>query len=158
MPDPVLEEDEEPAHASGQVSGDEAAGDGAKRARSVARQWRERKRLPSLPEGRRSLDGGPDGCHHGGASEYEESERYHAIMYLVWFEEFQARFEQQYAKKVDKEVLLRAFMHSLFEGKVEEGLKPMHDYLLGLDEAVRESGSLLDKLMNEYGNRQLGVS
>lgn len=79
-------------------------------------------------------------------------------MYLVWFEEFQARFEQQYAKKVDKEVLLRAFMHSLFEGKVEEGLKPMHDYLLGLDEAVRESGSLLDKLMNEYGNRQLGVS
>ena len=44
-------------------------------------------------------------------------------------------------------------MNSLFEGKVEDGLKPMHNYLLSLDEAVRESGNLLDKLMNEYGNR-----
>ena len=49
-------------------------------------------------------------------------------------------------------------MHSLCEGEVEDGLKPMHDYLQSLDEAVRETGDLLDKLMNEYGNKQLGVS
>ena len=74
-------------------------------------------------------------------------------MYLVWFEEFQTGFEKQYAKKVDKDVLLRAFMNSLDDPDVDEGLSEMNDYIQSLDETVRESGNLLDKLMNEYGNR-----